>query len=405
MNTMQKIPRPMNCFLLYRHDKQKEILTKCPGANHRDISKIIAKWWKEATIQEKAPYVERARKAKVEHSRLYPNYKYMPQKKSKGKPRTYKRKTQNEFTSKSEERNNFMKLIYQNRDALSNCQKQHQHQINQPSLSLSSSSCSSSLLSPSSSPISASMLNLPSTSSSSSYLLSTVFMPDSFNNSTSEKYRKNKKNDIIINNNGNLYNKMNTPSLSFSQYPSPIHRSPSPLQQVCNQPSGSPLSYNNTMYESNSNTPTQHYSTFNPNPINNDTNVYNDSMLAAGTATTTTTTTTFSDDHYHQHQQFIHHRHYNNTTNDYMNESQLDVNDYYFDHNCNFFNIPITAATAQFNYSMATPPPTFTNYVYTTDNNSNYHHYHHHHALLNSSIEFQEIALDLPIYPNDHYLF
>ncbi|KAI9303369.1 SRY-box containing transcription factor 7, partial [Cunninghamella echinulata] len=84
---MQKIPRPMNCFLLYRHDKQKEILTQCPGANHRDISKIIAKWWKEATIQEKAPYVERARKAKVEHSRLYPNYKYMPQKKSKGKPR------------------------------------------------------------------------------------------------------------------------------------------------------------------------------------------------------------------------------------------------------------------------------------------------------------------------------
>ncbi|KAI8340453.1 high mobility group box domain-containing protein, partial [Chlamydoabsidia padenii] len=78
-----KVPRPMNCFLLYRQDKQKEILEKCPGANHRDISKIISKWWKEATPQEKEPYVKKAALAKLEHARRYPSYKYMPQKKSK----------------------------------------------------------------------------------------------------------------------------------------------------------------------------------------------------------------------------------------------------------------------------------------------------------------------------------
>ncbi|KAI8967700.1 high mobility group box domain-containing protein, partial [Mycotypha africana] len=72
------IPRPLNCFLFYRLDKQKEIVEKCPGANHRDISKIIAKWWKEATDEEKKPYVEKARRAKQEHRKLYPDYKYTP---------------------------------------------------------------------------------------------------------------------------------------------------------------------------------------------------------------------------------------------------------------------------------------------------------------------------------------
>jgi RNA binding exosome subunit len=63
-------PRPLNCFLLYRMDKQKEILDKCEGANHRDMSKIIAKWWKEATDEEKAPYKKKASEEKKKHAEL-----------------------------------------------------------------------------------------------------------------------------------------------------------------------------------------------------------------------------------------------------------------------------------------------------------------------------------------------
>ncbi|KAI8884209.1 high mobility group box, partial [Backusella circina FSU 941] len=74
-------PRPLNCFLLYRIDKQRDILAKCEGANHRDISKIIAKWWKEATDEEKAPYVKKAQEEKRKHAKLYPDYKYSPKKK------------------------------------------------------------------------------------------------------------------------------------------------------------------------------------------------------------------------------------------------------------------------------------------------------------------------------------
>lgn len=64
------IPRPLNCFLMYRLEKQKEIVAKCPNANHRDISKIIAKWWQEASEEEKQPFREAARITKAEHRKL-----------------------------------------------------------------------------------------------------------------------------------------------------------------------------------------------------------------------------------------------------------------------------------------------------------------------------------------------
>lgn len=65
-----QIPRPLNCFLIYRLEKQKEIVAKCPTANHRDISKIIAKWWQEASDEEKEPFREKARITKQEHNAL-----------------------------------------------------------------------------------------------------------------------------------------------------------------------------------------------------------------------------------------------------------------------------------------------------------------------------------------------
>lgn len=68
-NAANKVPRPMNCFMTYRLEKQREIVGKCPGANHRDISKIIAKWWKELTPAEKEPYRLQAEQAKAEHNK------------------------------------------------------------------------------------------------------------------------------------------------------------------------------------------------------------------------------------------------------------------------------------------------------------------------------------------------
>ncbi|KAI8997009.1 hypothetical protein BDB01DRAFT_862821 [Pilobolus umbonatus] len=118
------IPRPLNCFLLYRLEKQKEIVAKCAGANHRDISKIIAKWWKEASDEEKKPFREQAKIAKLEHSKLYPDYKYMPKKKKNPK-RVYVRKNKNGFTSREEENNRVMSLLYRDSNQLQTLKPTH----------------------------------------------------------------------------------------------------------------------------------------------------------------------------------------------------------------------------------------------------------------------------------------
>ncbi|KAI8386960.1 SRY-box containing transcription factor 32, partial [Blakeslea trispora] len=67
--------RPLNSFMIFRQKKQREIAQQCPGASHRDMSKIISKWWRELSMAEKQIYIDQAEKAKQEHKLKYPNYK------------------------------------------------------------------------------------------------------------------------------------------------------------------------------------------------------------------------------------------------------------------------------------------------------------------------------------------
>ncbi|KAI9349394.1 hypothetical protein BD770DRAFT_446158 [Pilaira anomala] len=107
----QKIPRPMNCFMTYRVEKQQQIVDQCPGANHRDISKIVAKWWRELPAAEKEPYRLKAAKAKAEHLAKYPEYKFCPKKKAT-KPRPYKKRPENEFTARDFENKHQLFSLY-----------------------------------------------------------------------------------------------------------------------------------------------------------------------------------------------------------------------------------------------------------------------------------------------------
>lgn len=101
------IPRPVNCFLAYRLDKQKQIGERYPNhtMNHRDISKLVAKWWHQEPQYIKDLYIEKAKQAKQEHSlkwvynvhplqqmllsltmlARYPGYKYTPKKRHSNK--------------------------------------------------------------------------------------------------------------------------------------------------------------------------------------------------------------------------------------------------------------------------------------------------------------------------------
>ncbi|KAG1444735.1 hypothetical protein G6F56_010173 [Rhizopus delemar] len=97
--------------MIYRLEKQREIVKECSGANHRDISKIIAKWWKEMTDEEKSPYRREAWIAKERHRILYPNYKLLTRKKTK-KKRAYLKRPKNEFSAVAYEKRKQLFEIY-----------------------------------------------------------------------------------------------------------------------------------------------------------------------------------------------------------------------------------------------------------------------------------------------------
>jgi len=73
------IPRPRNAFILFRCDfvRQKKIPESVEN-DHRNISRIVGKIWREMTDQEKRPWVEMAEHEKHVHLQANPNYRFNP---------------------------------------------------------------------------------------------------------------------------------------------------------------------------------------------------------------------------------------------------------------------------------------------------------------------------------------
>ncbi|ORX82231.1 MAT1-2-1 protein, partial [Basidiobolus meristosporus CBS 931.73] len=71
-----KIPRPANCFFLFRRDKQSEIFASNAGITNMEVSRIIGKMWKNISVEEKRKYQWMAEKIKLDHQQKYPDYKY-----------------------------------------------------------------------------------------------------------------------------------------------------------------------------------------------------------------------------------------------------------------------------------------------------------------------------------------
>ncbi|KAK4512273.1 Ribosome production factor 1 [Mucor velutinosus] len=86
------IGRPINSFMAYRSKVQSDIRQFCPTANHRVISKIIAKWWRAIDEKEKDVYRVIADKAKKDHLEKHPGYTFRPKPKKNKKPAVTKTK-------------------------------------------------------------------------------------------------------------------------------------------------------------------------------------------------------------------------------------------------------------------------------------------------------------------------
>ncbi|KAH9170899.1 hypothetical protein EDB89DRAFT_1974888 [Lactarius sanguifluus] len=81
----QHPPRPPNAWILYRSDKLQQLPPPAlgqPKPTQAEVSKIISAQWKAEPDEVRAMYDERAQIAKVEHARLYPNYRFTPMKRA-----------------------------------------------------------------------------------------------------------------------------------------------------------------------------------------------------------------------------------------------------------------------------------------------------------------------------------
>ncbi|CAE6389779.1 unnamed protein product [Rhizoctonia solani] len=72
------IPRPRNAFILYRSWYVKQGFLTGIENDHREISRIVGRIWRQMSPEERAPWGVMAEKEKAEHARMYPNYKYSP---------------------------------------------------------------------------------------------------------------------------------------------------------------------------------------------------------------------------------------------------------------------------------------------------------------------------------------
>ena len=80
-------PRPMNCWLLFRDEKHKQLKQQHPHLTVQQISTICSMDWKKLTVAEKNIWKERASDAKTQHERMFPGYKYAPRKPGQKKKR------------------------------------------------------------------------------------------------------------------------------------------------------------------------------------------------------------------------------------------------------------------------------------------------------------------------------
>ncbi|KAI0243516.1 hypothetical protein L0F63_005828 [Massospora cicadina] len=88
--TKNSIPRPKNSFMTYRQEKQNEIIARNGRINNTVISEIAGLMWRTEEEHVKKAYREKAELGKLEHKRLYPNYKYSPKKPKTPKSRNAK---------------------------------------------------------------------------------------------------------------------------------------------------------------------------------------------------------------------------------------------------------------------------------------------------------------------------
>ncbi|RIB06480.1 high mobility group box domain-containing protein, partial [Gigaspora rosea] len=70
--------RPPNAFILYRKNKQPDVVAQNKNLTNAEVSKVISKmWWKE-TEEIRFQWEKLADRMKLKHMQDHPDYVYQP---------------------------------------------------------------------------------------------------------------------------------------------------------------------------------------------------------------------------------------------------------------------------------------------------------------------------------------
>ncbi|KAM4528474.1 transcription factor 7-like 1-B isoform 1-T2 [Odontesthes bonariensis] len=68
------IKKPLNAFMLYMRDERPKVVAQCKVKESATINQILGQRWHSLSKEEQAKYYELARKERLLHSKLYPNW-------------------------------------------------------------------------------------------------------------------------------------------------------------------------------------------------------------------------------------------------------------------------------------------------------------------------------------------
>lgn len=84
------IPRPSNCWILYRAHRHKQLKAENPDIPNEEVSRIAGSEWRNSTKAFKDVWRVKAKELKLQHAQDHPDYKYNPRKPGQKKRRQRK---------------------------------------------------------------------------------------------------------------------------------------------------------------------------------------------------------------------------------------------------------------------------------------------------------------------------
>ena len=78
------IKRPMNAYMVWSRKERRRIAEEFPRMLNSEISKRLGTEWNLLEPEKKKPYIDEAKRLRMEHKKEHPEYKYQPKRKQKG---------------------------------------------------------------------------------------------------------------------------------------------------------------------------------------------------------------------------------------------------------------------------------------------------------------------------------